>query len=117
MKINRLEDLSHLRKGWFNGEGEALNSSAVQWFSQLFDQNYDSSLDLPYVYPTPDGNIQLEWSIEKNEISMEVNLTEKTVEINLLNIQSKEEENKFFNLDNNNPQVWEYLNSLIRRIN
>ncbi|MCL6445390.1 MAG: hypothetical protein K6T83_18350, partial [Alicyclobacillus sp.] len=29
----------------------------------------------PYVYPTPEGNVQIEWSIGKVEWSMAVNLS------------------------------------------
>jgi hypothetical protein len=114
---SRLEELSMLKKGWFNGEGEAMNPQAIQWFSQSFDKNFDPSLDQPYVFPTQDGNVQLEWSNSKNELTIEINLNAKTAELHSLNLNSKEEEHKNFNLSYDDSKSWLTINSLVKKIN
>lgn len=70
----RLDELSKLKDGWFNSVGKALNTNGLIKFEGLYDKYYPESLPLPAIFPTVDGNIQLEWTINNQEISLEVDL-------------------------------------------
>lgn len=80
----QLDDLRQLTDGWANGMqgaadwgnayGLALSQAGLDWLSDGFAQRYPSYAPLPYLYPTPAGGVQVEWSLGPQEISLEVNL-------------------------------------------
>jgi hypothetical protein len=112
----RLEELTQLTQGWLDGEqGETLDLEGAQWLGTKFDQYYDSeNLPLPATFPTPEGNIQFEWSINNHEVSVNVDLISKLAEFYTFNIQNKSEIAE--NLDLKTNEAWVRLNQLIRGI-
>ncbi|MBF8378458.1 hypothetical protein IW967_11385 [Alicyclobacillus mali] len=70
----QLDKLLKLRNGWLDGEGRAPNKQRLKRLFQMLDAMYLMGPLLPYVYPTPDGNVQIEWTIGRSEWSMEVDL-------------------------------------------
>ncbi|WP_041707266.1 hypothetical protein [Alicyclobacillus acidocaldarius] len=70
----QLDKLLRLRNGWLDGDGRAPNKQRLKRLFQVLDTMYLTVPPLPYVYPTPDGNVQLEWTIGRSEWSMEVDL-------------------------------------------
>ena len=59
---------------WGNGYGKAPSQSGLDWLADEFAKRYPSHAPLPYLYPTPAGGVQAEWSLGPQEISLEVNL-------------------------------------------
>jgi len=111
---SRIEIISVLKDGWLNGEGIAPNADLLKWFSNSFELNFSPELPLPNIYPTPDGNIQAEWIIDKMDISLLVNLEDKTSKLNILNLSSEADENHELNL--NEISEWDSLNSHLKII-
>ncbi|WP_206832737.1 hypothetical protein [Alicyclobacillus fructus] len=70
----QLDKLLELRDGWLDGEGRAPNKRRLKRLFRMLDTFYPSRLPVPYVYPTPDGNVRFEWDIGRTEWSMEVDL-------------------------------------------
>lgn len=75
---SRLEELSMLEAGWLNGEGIGMKKEDLAWFAELFENNYNPALPLPYLYPTPQGGVQLEWTFENHDISLNIDLVKKS---------------------------------------
>jgi hypothetical protein len=71
----RFLELDKIKDGWLDGEGK--KPFNLPWVKSIVLQIED--LD-PSVFPTPEGNIQLEWYIEDNSISLEINAVTKTAE-------------------------------------
>jgi hypothetical protein len=46
-----LLDLQALKRGWLNGEGEAITQTAISKAEQLLT---------PHIYPTPEGGVSIE---------------------------------------------------------
>jgi hypothetical protein len=107
----RLEEISYLKNGWFDSESESFNMSHLQWLSTEFDDKFDPKLPLPNTYPTPDTNIQFEWSTENIEAELYVNLASKTGTLSILKIENDEEVTSELNLDS--IEDWKKLNSMI----
>lgn len=105
---SRLEELANLEAGWLNGEGVAMNREDLNWFAELFENNYNPALPLPHLYPTPLGGIQAEWSSEAYDISLNIDLTEKIGFYQSLH-HSSDDVNEA-TLDLTNESDWQLLN-------
>ena len=77
----RLEALSGLRDGWMDGEGARPNSDGLNWLSQSWLEFWPGEAPLPYVYPTIEGGLQLEWSFAEASVSVEIDLALHTGEL------------------------------------
>lgn len=113
---SRLEELSLLKVGWLDGsQGESLSTDGVRWLSETFEKYYDSdNLPLPAAYPTPDGNVQFEWSLGAWEVSLEVDLASKNSEYFGFNTATNDE--KSCPLDLNEEVNWRELNDFLLEI-
>lgn len=111
----RLDELLLLSDGWLNGEGIALEKSKVDWFANIFNETYDTSLQLPYLYPTIEGGIQAEWTKDIFEITLKINLKDKLGYYHSLNNQTEDVEEE--SIDLNNKEGWNFLNvELIKKL-
>jgi hypothetical protein len=70
----RLESLGLLRDGWLDGKGTRLSASGLAWLSNTWEEVWPDDSPLPHVYPTPEGGLQLEWSVPLGSITAEVEL-------------------------------------------
>jgi len=64
------------------------------------------------IYPTPEGELQLEWTLKDKEISLEIDLDIHWAEWHLLEISTGKDE--FKELDLNAEYSWKWL---IKRLN
>jgi len=109
----RLNELSYLKDGWLEGEGIAPREEGLNWLGGIFDQHFPDDLPLPHIYPTAEGNIQVEWSLEPYEPTLEINLEDHTGEWHCLNMNTDEEDTKALNL--NETVAWEWIIASIRQ--
>jgi hypothetical protein len=109
----RLEELRILREGWFEGIGSAPTAAGIDWLSDKFAQAYPEDLPLPFVYPTPEGGIRLEWSLEPHDITLDIDLAKHTARLHELNLISDEDQEKTLNLDE--PAEWARLVEQIQK--
>lgn len=112
---SRLEELSMLKQGWLDGdEGEPLNEEGLTWLSESFEKFYNSDdAPLPATFPTPDGNIQFEWSLGDIEISIEVDLITKKADYFEFDVKSGKETVEELNLSD--EADWKKLNELLQK--
>lgn len=104
----RLEELKSLRHGWLDGKkGFAPDKTGLDWLTDAFQRNYPDELTPPYLYPTAEGGIQAEWSVNGWEISLEINLDQHQGQWHALNMASEQEQEKTLNL--NEPADWQWM--------
>lgn len=96
---SRLKELTALQDGWLNGEGKALDKKEIRWFVEMFERFFPNDLPFPYVYPTVEGNIQLEWTFGTCELSLEVDLKSHRGEWLAVDVETSEAEYYEVNLD------------------
>jgi hypothetical protein len=70
----RLEELAGLDDGWLDGKGRAPAKEKLDWLAKSFETRFDPSLPLPRLYPTAEGGVQAEWSLNDWEVSLEIDL-------------------------------------------
>ena len=103
----QLDELRGIKQGWLDGQGDAPIHSRLDWLSDTFQQHYPDDAPLPYVCPMPDGGVEMEWSIDKREISLEVDIKSHRGEWFCSNMDADESHNKKLNLDN--PIDWKWV--------
>ena len=108
----RLNELLNMKDGWMeDGGGTAPNKDALLKLSALFDEYYWSDKILPHAYPTPSGNIEMEWTIGRRGLILEVNLSTFSAEMT----DTDSDDVTRFDLDT--IDGWSALNTLLREAN
>ena len=120
----RLESLKALKDGWADGtnlpgrwgegHGKAPSPEGLDWLVGQFLARYASDLPCPYLYPTPEGGIQAEWSMGPNEASLEIDLDAHAAEWHCLNVNTSRADERTVALDDDN--AWEWLVTELRRL-
>ena len=120
-RLNSLRDMEdgwadgmQAAKDWGTGYGKAPSHSGLDWLSSKFESFYPSNAPLPYLYPTPEGGIQAEWSLNKNEISLEVDLVTHAAEWHCIDLITRASELR--ELDMENPNDWFWLTMKIQQL-
>jgi len=109
----RITELSELKEGWYNNQGQAPDAASLLKFEQLFKDNFGSNLPLPTIFPTLEGNIQLEWTIGSKEVSLEINLSTFISELVSVDTDNQNVEEIYFDL--NTSEKWNNLNTHLNR--
>ena len=102
----RLDELRRLEDGWLDGVGIAPGSDELEWLAAGFDRHYPDDLPLPYLYPTVEGGVRVEWSLSDFEISLEVNLVTHRANWHHLNLETQADDTRELDLDNENDWTW-----------
>ena len=108
----QLDDIRTLENGWLDGNGRAPSEAGIDWIESRLHRYLPSGFPRPYLFPTEAGGVQLEWSVESNEVSIEVSLESHLGvwhQLNLrpeLNLQPQEERERELNLDQSSAWEW-----------
>ncbi|MBK9288330.1 MAG: hypothetical protein IPN38_11770 [Flavobacteriales bacterium] len=74
---NRLESITSLKDGWYDGGGRAPSQAAMAIVSKMLVHLYPKGIQLPLIVPMQDGNILLEWNA-LGEPSLDIDLSAMT---------------------------------------
>ncbi len=97
----RIDELSLLEYGWLgDDEGLPLDKAGLGWLAGRFIAIDFEKFRLPYLFPTPEGNVLAEWSIAGHSVSLEIDLLEKEGQWHDLNLVTNEETEMSFDLSN-----------------
>ena len=110
----RVEELGSLKDGWLDGKGVAPTREGLRWFLAAFDRHFPDDTLLPYLYPTAEGGIRMEWTARPHELSVEIDLRKRAGDWHLLNLDSDAEESR--TLDLGAQQDWDWLGGEVRRL-
>lgn len=59
----KFEGLAVIENGWYEGQGLAPNQEQLAIIAEKFVENYPEILPLPFIVPTPEGNLLFEWNV------------------------------------------------------
>lgn len=120
----RLASLKNLNDGWADGiqpanlsgdgYGKAPSVRGLDWLADALQKRYSDDLSLPHIFPTPEGDVSLEWSIGPYRASLEIDLGTYQAEWHCLNITTDDSFEYDLNLDV--PASWEWLTREVRRL-
>ena len=108
---SRIDELRFLKDGWLDGIGKAPLEEGLNWLSNQFDNYALEDMPLPLVFLTEEGNIQMEWSSDSFDISLEVDLTTQKAQLHILDFKTEKETSH--DLDLSILSSWEELAQLI----
>ena len=103
----RIEELKSLKRGWLDGKGEALEAQKLEWVVEMFQNYYADDAKLPYLFPTPEGNLLADWPLGENSVSLELDLSTRVADWHVLNLVTDGEETKQYNLGE--PESWKLI--------
>ncbi|KOU99587.1 hypothetical protein ADK91_27360 [Streptomyces sp. XY511] len=69
---DRLVELHTLEAGWLDGVGRQVSRKVLREVESLLLEFLDEQVQRPYVYPTEDGGVQLEWPFAVGEVTVTV---------------------------------------------
>lgn len=76
---DRLEYLSTVEDGWFEGRGVALDKAGLLWLDQRMADHYVATdLPLPFLCPSESGGVIGDWSLDRHVCGIEIDLTART---------------------------------------
>lgn len=107
----RISHLAKLQNNWYDENSKAPQRKALLNFNNIFNSYYNSNLPLPAIFPTVEGNIQLEWKRNDNNIILDINLNSLKSTVFYYNDNTDDEHEEVLNLSQNGD--WETLNYLI----
>ena len=110
----RVDELRQLQTGWLDGDGQPLASAGLNWFVDSFDSNFPDELPLPYLYPTPEGGVQAEWSHEAVEVSLNIDLISHQAVWHLLDMSIDREDSRV--LDLSNTESWKWIVAEVQQL-
>lgn len=110
----RIDELKQLERGWLDGRGESISSVELDWLNKSFADFYPDFAKLPYLFPTPEGNILAEWSLGHNAISLEIKLDDHSAEWHELNLKTGQDETIEFDL--NSAEDWKTIGNRIKEM-
>ena len=102
----QLDELRLLQDGWLDGEGISPPTNGLEWLNDVFECNFPDVLPLPHLYPTETGGVQAEWSLEPNEITLDVNFETHLGEWHVLNLTSDDVSERTLNCDDAADWTW-----------
>ncbi|QXI17016.1 hypothetical protein [Pseudomonas hamedanensis] len=97
--LARIDELRLLKVGWLDGRGLVPASSDFDWLESFFVDTYPPTLPSPYIYPTEEGGVQLEWRTGNQDVSLEIDLASLSGDLHCLNTETMQEISKVLSLD------------------
>lgn len=107
----RFDTIVALEEGWNDGEGEPFTTDAMQSIAEKITAIYPDTLPLPYIYPTQDGNLLLEWETTDSP-SLEIDANR--VEASYCDLTTEEDGEETFKLDNDD--AWKNLFEFLEKV-
>ena len=75
----RLDYLATVEDGWFEGRGVALDRAGLRWLdNQMADHFVGTDLPMPFLCPSVPGGVIVEWSLERFECAIDVDLQSRS---------------------------------------
>jgi len=110
----RIAELALLKDGWMDGQGSALDPERLRLAGTQFRTRLDPTLPPPFLYPTPEGDVRAEWSLEAAEVSIDISLGNLVGQYSALDIASGKSTDE--TLDLTQDESWTTLNQTLRRL-
>ena len=111
---SQLDSMRTMKDDWLEGGGAAPSPGGLDWLAQVFRAYYPDDCPRPYLYPTEDGGVQAEWSLEQWTVSWGINLESRSGDWFALNRKTDQAVEKPLRCDE--ASDWRWLVQQIREL-
>jgi hypothetical protein len=78
----QIASLAKLDDGWYDDSSRKYESAHLRWLTLLLSSVVNAhSLPTPYIYPTPEGLMSVEWSSNSSEVIVSVDLSRRSADV------------------------------------
>jgi hypothetical protein len=99
----QIVEIAELPEGWFGPDSNRLDPTGLENFRNFMNHILDQgSIPIPYIYPTPEGGVQAEWSFQSWEVSATASLTSGALYLHATHLESddsRDVETKLYEVD------------------
>jgi hypothetical protein len=88
VRVGSVEALMDLQDGWLEGGGKAPDADSLIWLKNEMVRAFPADLEHSAVVPNEEGNVVFEWIRPDARIELEVNFTEKRLELYATNVKT-----------------------------
>jgi hypothetical protein len=92
----KLESLSELKPGWFEGQGDVPAADDLNWLTDRLVESYPADVAIPYVCATPEGGVFIEWKSKAWRASAEFDLKQHSVTLHSASLQGDDIKDETF---------------------
>lgn len=89
-----------------------LSKSGLAWLEAQLTRACIAGMPMPWIYPTPDGNVSLEWRFGSRVPSLEVNVVHRLGQFHTCDVASTDgdhDERSYDDVDLHEPEGWELV--------
>lgn len=69
---SRLDEFASYVSGWMDGEGQEIAERTISRAAAIAEQLLNREVPRPRIYPTLEGGVQMEWTHERDQISVNI---------------------------------------------
>ena len=110
----RLDEFREMENGWLgSGSGIAPRDDHLTWLAQMVSEHFPPNLPMPHTYPTPDGNIEMEWGIGNYCMILEINLTLRSARLFRFVDDSNDDDVETLTIDLDSAPAWKLITDSI----
>jgi hypothetical protein len=88
--VGAIEGLCELEDGWLEGGGMKPNPDNLLWLMNEVVRVFPVDFEYPAVVPTEDGNVIFEWIRPLSRIELEINFSDKQLELYATNLETSQ---------------------------
>ena len=110
---SRMNELKQIEEGWGDGTGIAPGDDFLDWATRQFSRHYPKDLPAPYIYPTMEGGLEIEWPLGPYEASLTIDQSRRAV-WHSLNLETDSEDEHHLSMDE--PLSWRRLEINLREL-
>ncbi|TVR68074.1 MAG: hypothetical protein EA427_11410 [Spirochaetaceae bacterium] len=102
----RSDELKLLKNGWLDGEGFAPDPHGIDWFVGVLQNSLPETVSFPHLYPTAEGGLLAEWTVDRQAISLDVDLRNRSGEWHELNLDTDQDLERELDLQSAEDWLW-----------
>ena len=102
----QLDNLRAMKDGWLDGDGIAPPKDGLDWLQIQFQKYYPDSAPRPYIYPTFEGGVEIEWSLRPYEIGMTIDLSNHSGDWSRISMENDDYDERSLNMDDHGGWSW-----------
>lgn len=114
---NRLDELSKLEKGWYDGEQGDVIPNLLKFRNSILENELIYIGNKPYIYPTIEGGLSIEWDIDTIHANLDVDMKTFKAEFSYYSDDTNDDEDNTLEFNLKLKKDWVSLQFQLSKLN